>query len=315
MSSSPHEDSRSGLSALAADFLDSLRRRNASENTVKAYARDLDDFIRYFTPEHAAPPDVGALDRSAIREYLGELYARGVAKTTIARKLAAIRSWLDFLVAEGRLPTNPAKLVSTPKLPKRLPPVMTAEQANTLIDSIAPEAGAEDEADAVMERLIFELLYGCGLRVGELEGLELDDFDRGERWVRVRGKGKKVRDVPFGEKAEQALDRYLAQRAAVPGADGTRTLLIRQWGGRTRAVGARSIRRIIKKRALQTLGDSSTHPHALRHAFATHLLGDGADLRSIQELLGHANLSTTQKYTQLSLENLMEVYDRSHPKS
>ena len=312
MPRSPHEES--AWAATCASFLDSLRRENASPNTLHAYRSDLEGFAAYFEPDGSVPPPLAQLDRTAIREYLGHLHAQGASKATVARKLAAIRSLFEYLIRTGEAGSNPAKLVSTPKLPKKLPAVLTAEQANSLVDSIVPVNGGSDDK-AVRDRLIFELLYGCGLRVSELEGLEIRDIDVRERWLRVRGKGRKERDVPFGDKANAALEGYLAQRSAVPGAEGLPFLLIQRRAGETKRLSARSIRRVVKQRALAALGDSSLHPHSLRHAFATHLLGEGADLRAIQELLGHANLSTTQRYTQLSLEKIMQVYDDAHPKA
>jgi integrase/recombinase XerC len=185
--------------------------------------------------------------------------------------------------------------------------VPTAEQTNVLIDGVA--ADTLDRPFPERDRVLFELLYGCGLRISELVGLNLDDFDRGERWIRVRGKGRKERQVPYGSKSDSALDNYLAVRAAKPG---ERALLINRLGSRLTDRGARGI---VKLYSRLISGDASIHPHSLRHAFATHLLADGADLRAIQELLGHARLATTQKYTQVSLTDLMAVYDRAHPKA
>jgi integrase/recombinase XerC len=182
---------------------------------------------------------------------------------------------------------------------------MTTEQANALLDGVA--AGKLERPHPARDLAILELLYGCGVRVSELVGLNLDDLDRGERWLRVRGKGRKERQVPFGGKAADALERYLAERAS-----GEQALFLNHRGGR---LTDRGVRGIIKLYATLIAGDSSLHPHSFRHAFATHLLSDGADLRSIQELLGHARLSTTQKYTQVSLTDLMAVYDRAHPKA
>jgi integrase/recombinase XerC len=208
-----------------------------------------------------------------------------------------------------------AKLVATPKIPKDLPLVMTPEQTNNLIDAVA-ESPADGNKDATerfparipRDRVIFELLYGSGLRVAELVGLDREDFDWKERWIRVRGKGRKERLVPFGKRAAEALEIYMG----LCGHEKQQAVLLNARGGR---LTTRSVDRIVKRYAMRVSGDPSLHPHSLRHAFATHLLSDGADLRAIQELLGHASLSTTQKYTQLSLEKLMEVYDRSHPKA
>jgi integrase/recombinase XerC len=244
-------------------------------------------------------------------------YARGNSNRSVARKLSAVRAFFEFLVREGAVGVNPAKLVTTPKVPKSLPAVMTPEQTNNLIDAVAevaPAAGGGENprkrfpARVRRDRVVFELLYGSGLRVAELVGLDHADFDWKGRWIRVRGKGRKERLAPFGKKAAEALERYLAVR----GHDNEPAVLLNERGKR---LTARSVERIVKQYALRVSGDPSLHPHSLRHAFATHLLGDGADLRAIQELLGHASLSTTQKYTQLSLEKLMEVYDRAHPKA
>ena len=282
-------------------FLQSLVVANASPHTLRNYASDLKQFEDYLTPPGAEPPAVAAIDHLHIREFLGSLFARDNGRRTVARKLASLRALFRFLTREGAVPANPARLVSTPKIPKVLPPVMTAEQANNLVDATSKEGTARD-------RLILELLYGCGLRVAELVGLDLEDFDWNERWVRVRGKGRKERQVPFGSQAAEALERYLQARASWGG----QALLLNQRGGR---LTVRSVERIVKRYAVLFSGDPSLHPHSFRHAYATHLLSDGADLRSIQELLGHASLSTTQKYTQLSLKELMEIYDKAHPRA
>jgi integrase/recombinase XerC len=242
-----------------------------------------------------------------MREWLGDLYQRRLSPVSVRRKLAAVRSLFQFLAKDGSVPTNVARLVKTPKAPQRLPAVPTAEQTNDLINAVA-----EDRLERPFperDRLIFELLYGCGLRISELVGLDLDDFDAREQWIRVRGKGRKERQVPYGSTAAAALEKYLAVRSAKPKERG---LLLNRLGTRLSDRGARGI---VKLYARLISGDASMHPHSLRHAFATHLLSDGADLRAIQELLGHARLATTQKYTQVSLTDLMAVYDRSHPKA
>jgi integrase/recombinase XerC len=218
--------------------------------------------------------------------------------------------------SRAAIAANPARLVRTPKAPKRVPIVPTAEQTNTLVDTVA--ADTLDRPHPARDLLIFELLYGCGIRISELAGLNLEDFDRTERWVRVLGKGRKERQVPYGAKAADALEKYLEVRAKL--ADGAgprpamdeRALLLNHRGRRLSDRGARGI---VKFYARMISGDSSLHPHSLRHAYATHLLADGADLRAIQELLGHARLATTQKYTQVSLTDLIAVYDRAHPKA
>jgi len=226
---------------------------------------------------------------------------------TIRRKLAAVRSLYRFMLREGTIATNPARVVRTPKAPQRVPIVPTAEQTNRLVDAVA--ADTLDRPHPERDLLIFEMLYGCGLRISELAGLNLDDFDYRERWIRVRGKGRKERQVPYGSKAAAALEKYLSIRAARPG---ERALLLNHAKSR---LSDRGLRKIVTFYARMISGDASLHPHSLRHAFATHLLSEGADLRAIQELLGHARLATTQKYTQVSLTDLMAVYDRAHPKA
>jgi integrase/recombinase XerC len=282
-------------------YLAGLARENASPHTLRNYAADLEQFADCFSP---APSKIGALE---LREWLGDLYDRGLSVITIRRKLAAVRALYRFMLREGVIASNPARLVRTPKAPKRVPVVPTAEQTNTLVDAVAEDTLERPHPER--DLLIFELLYGCGLRISELVGMNLDDFDRSERWIRVRGKGRKERQVPYGGKAETALDKYLGARAAKAG---ERALLLNHHGSRLSDRGARGI---VKLYARLILGDASLHPHSLRHAYATHLLSDGADLRSIQELLGHARLATTQKYTQVSLTDLMTVYDRSHPRA
>jgi integrase/recombinase XerC len=199
--------------------------------------------------------------------------------------------------------------VLTPRAGQKLPVVMTAEQANALVD--APPGEQFHAAWPTRDRAMLEFLYGCGLRASELVGMNLDDIDFGERWVRVRGKGRKERQVPFGKKAAAALERYLGERTAATETREEAVFLNR----RGTRITTRGVQGIVKLYALVVAGDSSIHPHSFRHAYATHLLSDGADLRAVQELLGHARLSTTQKYTQLSLTDLMAVYDRAHPKA
>jgi integrase/recombinase XerC len=291
-------------------FLDELRRQNASEHTVRNYASDLEQFTAYFTIADKPKPSVEQLDTLAIREWLGHLYEQRLTAVSMRRKLASVRSLFKFLLREGVVAKNVARLVRTPKAPKSLPEVMTAEQTNALVDGVLPAADEFERPYPARDLAIFELLYGCGLRISELAGLNLDDFDFNERWIRVRGKGKKERQVPYAGKASAALDRYLALRQ--PAGSAERAVFLNHRGGRLTDRGARGI---VKFYARMVTGDSSIHPHSLRHAYATHLLSDGADLRAIQELLGHARLSTTQKYTQVSLADLMAVYDKAHPKA
>ncbi len=286
-------------------YLDSLRQANVSPHTLRNYEADLRQFAEYLSPADADPPPPAGIDSLLLREWLGGLYQHGLDAVSIRRKLACIRSFFKFLLREGTIATNAARLVRTPKAAKRIPPVPTAEQTNLLVDGVA--ADTLDRPHPERDLLLFELLYGCGLRISELVGLNLTDFDQSERWILVRGKGRKERQVPYGSKAAAALEKYLTARASPQAA-----LFLNHRGERLSDRGARGI---VKLYARLLAGDSALHPHSLRHAYATHLLADGADLRAIQELLGHARLSTTQKYTQVSLTDLMAVYDRAHPKA
>jgi integrase/recombinase XerC len=297
----------SDLEAQIERYLAELERRGVSPHTSRAYAADLAEFLEYLSPPETEPPEPAALDTLTLREWLMGLYARKLATVTIRRKLAALRGFFAFLRRDGLVKTNVARLVYTPKAPKRAPEVMTEEQANTLLDSVA--AGQLERPHPARDLAIFELLYGCGVRVSELAGIDLEDIDRAEGWVLVRGKGHKERQVPLPGKAKAALERYLAER---PVMRDERALLLNHRGGR---LTDRGIRGIVNLYAAFLTGDSSIHPHSFRHAYATHLLSSGADLRAIQELLGHARLSTTQKYTQVSLVDLMRVYDKAHPKA
>ncbi len=304
------------VAPMAERFLQSLRRRNASENTVLSYGKDLALFAEHFVAGGNPDFSIDDVTGHTIREFMSEGLGRGLTRATVARRLSALRAFFDFLVQEEGLPRNPARSVASPKIPKKLPSVMTPEEANQFVDSVKCDGNRVQSQDKVVrDRLILELLYGTGLRVSELVGLDVDDIDRRERWINVRGKGRKERQVPFGEKAGAALDRYLEDRARLKAPREIRALFVHRWGRRFRRLTARSVGLILKKYATAFNGDPALHPHSLRHAFATHLLSEGADLRAIQELLGHANLSTTQKYTQLSIEHLMRVYDSAHPKS
>lgn len=292
----------------AAKYLAELERRGASAHTLRNYASDLGQFANYFEPAGAEPPEIEELDLPLMREWLASLYDRKLADVSVRRNLAAVRGLFKFLRQEGVLETNVAARLRTPKAKQRLPEVMSAEKTNRLIDAV--EAGEPVEKPSRERDLaMLELLYGCGIRVGELVGIDLDDMDMAEGWLRVRGKGNKERQVPVAERATAAVERYLAVRSA-PSEE--RALFL---NSHKKRLSDRQVRRLVKFYAFAATGDSSVHPHSFRHAYATHLLNDGADLRSIQELLGHARLSTTQKYTQVSLKDLQAVYDRAHPKA
>lgn len=297
----------SEISRAIHDFLEERARRNDSEHTLRNYGADLEEFLEYFSPPGSRPPALEAIDLLSLREWLAHLYDRQQKPATIRRKLASLRSLFRYLSKERRLEGDPARLLRLPKMPKTLPEAPNTEVTNALVDG-SSRADLERPFPA-RDRLLLELLYGCGLRISEAVGLDLNDFDRTERWIRIRGKGKKERQTPYGSKAAAALDAYLDARRP---ARESRALFLNHRGARLSDRGARNI---VKFYATNVVGDSSIHPHTLRHAFATDLLSHGADLRAIQELLGHARLSTTQKYTQVSLTDLMRVYDKAHPKA
>jgi integrase/recombinase XerC len=288
-----------------SQFLRALREKNASAHTIKAYSQDLGKFAAY-----VGDADLKQVDHVRIRGFLSHLYEQGLSKTSVARALAAVHSLYRWLAREREVEQNPAMLVATPRLPKKLPRVPTIEEINTVLDGDLPLAASFPERD----RLILELLYGCGIRNSELVGIDLDDVRWSAEAILVRGKGRKERYVPFGEGVKTALATYLPVRQQLLSRRKrpTRALLINRRGGR---LTTRSVGRIVKRIAVAKGLPPDVHPHTLRHAFGTHMLEEGADLRAIQELLGHERLSTTQRYTQLSMKHVLEVYDRTHPRA
>ncbi len=325
--------------------------RNASPHTVLNYGNDLRQFVAYLSPPGAPVPGLTAVTHQMIREYVSHLHDLRLQKSSIARKLAALRSFFKHCVREDLLKENPARLVASPKLPRRIPSVISAEEMNAFLNQfLAMETaaggdlparkrfrrgantaeGPSDQGASLLirrDRAVLELLYAAGLRVSELTGLNLADIEQKERMLRVLGKGDKARVVPYGSKAAEALAAYWPVRE---------DLLLRRRGRRGRSASStrpsdpaegdavflnyagrrltqRSVGRIVKKYVRLINVNWDLHPHSLRHAFATHLLADGADLRAIQELLGHQSLSTTQKYTHASIRQLMDVYDKAHP--
>lgn len=281
--------------------------RNVSEHTRLAYRRDLEAFCRFLEtlPEMtgAGSGMVARIDQLVLRRYLAKLH-KTHKKSSIGRKLAALRTFFRYLVREGVLKVNPGELVSTPRQERYLPQVLSVDEAYALLDR-----AQQGDPLGLRDRAILETLYSCGLRVGELTGLNVASVDLVEGLVRVLGKGRKERIVPIGGQAILALNRYLEARGAVAPGD---PLFLNHRGGR---LTPRSVQRNLKKLLLAGHIFKDATPHALRHSFATHLLDGGADLRSIQELLGHESLSTTQKYTQVSVDRLMDVYDKAHPRS
>jgi integrase/recombinase XerC len=311
------EANPSPLGQLATAYLAVLANERASSpHTLRAYERELHAFVAYIVKHQGHETPASAIEHTRIRAWLGSLYDRGLSKASAARALAAVRSWFRWLARFGHVNQNVASLVATPKLPRHLPRVPSIEQMNRVVDSI----GDKDDSAAswpARDAVIFELLYGCGIRNAELTGLNLADIHWANEAILVRGKGQKQRYVPLGDAAAQAVRAYLAERqarlaAAQRSSDALLLNLHLRGSGR---LSSRSVARIVKRIAIQRGLSSDVHPHTLRHAFGTHLLEEGADLRSIQELLGHERLSTTQRYTQLTAAQLTQVYDRTHPRA
>ena len=316
----------SEFETLGEQFLAMLQnQRNASAHTMRAYRREVLNFAAYLRETLGVHAKIAAVDHLHIRAYLGQLYERGLTKASVARALAAIRSWFHWLAREHKLVQNPAVLVSTPKLPKHLPRVPSMEEVNGLLNSMETSEGVATKNDAAAwperDRMIFELLYGCGIRNSELVGIDLPDIQWKNDAILVKGKGRKQRYVPLGDEAALAMHAYLPQREArlrTAGklalvADGPLVINLRARGN-TRLT-TRSVGRLVKRIALSRGLASDVHPHTLRHAFGTHMLEEGADLRAIQEMLGHERLSTTQRYTQLTAAQVQRVYDETHPRA
>jgi integrase/recombinase XerC len=309
-------------------FLAALaHERGASEHTLRAYRRELHDFAAFLVASRGADVAIRTIEHQHIRAYLSELYQRGLSKASVARALAAIRSWFKWLARQGEVEQSPAVLVATPKLPKHLPRVPTIEEMNRAVDGTGNKVGnkagdAEAAAWPERDRVIFELLYGCGIRNAELVGLDLKDIHWANEAILVRGKGRKERYVPLGDAAAEALRAYLPLREARLAESQKQSdalmlsarLRVGKNGAAARLT-TRSVGRIVKRIALANGLPAEVHPHTLRHAFGTHMLEEGADLRAIQELLGHERLSTTQRYTQLTVGQVAEVYDRTHPRA
>jgi integrase/recombinase XerC len=330
------EGVRSEFSDLTERFLAVLAtQRGSSEHTLRAYTREIRSFATYLAEMLGTGAKIQAVEHTHIRSYLAVLYERGLTKASAARALAAIRSWFRWLAKERLVEQNPAVLVSTPRLPKHLPRVPTVEEVNRVLNSleISPKRSAPRHVDEVAEgreesirwpereRAIFELLYGCGIRNSELVGLNLDSVKWADEAILVRGKGRKERMVPLGDEAAMALRNYLPGREERLRAAGKGNLvnqgplLINLRARGTCRLTTRSVGRIVKAIALSRGLAADVHPHTLRHAFGTHMLEEGADLRAIQEMLGHERLSTTQRYTQLTAGQVQRVYDETHPRA
>ncbi|GFO68877.1 tyrosine recombinase XerC [Geomonas limicola] len=290
------------MKAAIEQFLRYLENeRNSSAHTVAAYRSDLEQFTQFLEAQGLSSPD--QVDHLTIRRYLAQRH-KGLAKSSLGRKLSALRALFRFLMREGRLEKNPAELVATPKKEKRLPFHLNIDQVTTLV-----QAPGDAGLLPLRDRAVLETLYSCGIRVSELTGMDVVNLDLEGGLARVLGKGGNERIVPVGSYARQALKDYLEERGNPPA---ELPLFVNARGGR---LTRRSVARIVDAHMLLIAAMRKVSPHTLRHTFATHLLEGGADLRAIQELLGHASLSTTQKYTHVSIDRLMEVYDKAHPKA
>lgn len=301
------------MKTLLDKFQSYLRyERAASPHTLKNYMVDMSQFYSYLQKGHPAIAKGGEskikdVDTDVVRRYLSHIF-EGKAPASMARKLASLRTFFQFCIRQGLITKNPAREIATPKVPKRVPKFLTVDEVFALL-----ETASDDGVLGTRDRAIMELLYGSGLRVGELVNLNVGDTDLKSRTVRVLGKGRKERIVPMGGKAATAIVNYLEKRTSIvrPG-DTEAALFVNRHGTR---LSARSVERLMVKYIKRSGLQKTVTPHMLRHTFATHLLGQGADMRGIQELLGHASLSTTQKYTHVSIENMMNVYDKTHPKA
>jgi len=291
------------MQQLMTDFEQHLAvERNLSTHTRRAYRQDLEEFQSFLQQDSTVTVSITEIDTLILRRYLACLHRKN-CRSTIARKLSALRSFFAYLVCQGVLISNPGELIATPRQEKYLPKVLTVDEVFALI-----ERQGGSELLVCRDRAMLEVFYSCGLRVGELTALNVDSVDLEQDLVRVLGKGRKERLVPLGRQARVALERYLDLRGEAQDHD---ALFLNYRGGR---LSARSIERNFKQLLLKAGLVKDATPHSLRHSFATHLLDGGADLRAIQELLGHASLSTTQKYTQVSIDHLLDVYDRAHPR-
>ena len=277
--------------------------RSVSTHTVTAYRNDLEQFLRFLASGVSPPSHPDEVDHLAIRRFLAHLHGE-LKKSSIGRKLAAVRAFYRYLLREGIVVKNPAELVSTPKKEQKIPFHLSIDEITALV-----EGPGETTILGLRDRAILEVLYSCGIRLSELTVLRVQDIDREGRLVRVLGKGNKERIVPLGRQAATAVAAYLEERRAPPG---DAPFLLNARGGR---LTGRSVARIVDNYLIKLATMKKVSPHTLRHTFATHLLEGGADLRAIQELLGHASLSTTQKYTHVSIDRLMEVYDKAHPRA
>jgi len=284
-------------------FLRSMEHvRGASRNTISAYGRDLAEFMGHLE-SRGIPLD----HPDSMKLFMGYLFRRGLARTTMARKVSAVRSFYRFLVRQGIVEVNPGDGIPTPKIPRTNPRFLNLEEVTALLDS-----SAGDQTTDLRDLAMWELLYSSGLRISELAALNTGDWNPEGRLIRVLGKGNKTRLVPLGDKAAFRLENYMRASNRWPTDRGPSPVFLNRRGGR---ISVRGIQQRLEKRLRECGLDTRISPHVLRHTFATHLLESGADLRAIQEMLGHESLQTTQRYTHVTLERLLEIYDRAHPRS
>ncbi len=286
--------------------------RTASKHTLRAYLCDVRGFLRFLTDRYFGGPDSpieavkpGEIDRLKMRAYLAHLQSGKISKRSAARKLSAIRAFFDFLMDDGVIESNPADEVSRPKARRQLPEFRSTEEVKRLLEAPSP-----DTVIGIRDRAVLETLYSAGIRVGELCGIALDRLDLAGGGVRVKGKGDKERSALLGRHAIAAINEYLKARTELDAGISGDMLFLSRTG---RPLQERDVHRLVSKYARKLWGNRSISPHTLRHSFATHLLDGGADLRDVQELLGHSSLSTTQIYTHLSVERLRSIYDDAHP--
>ncbi|MFN7967068.1 MAG: tyrosine recombinase XerC [Acidobacteriota bacterium] len=282
--------------------------RDQSPETARAYASDLNDLVSFLDQRRGGEPaEPSDIDARLLRGWMADMHGRGLSASSVARHLSAARALFRWLAKRGEIALNPAAEVRNPKKAQRLPDRLDVEDVSAILE--APNATT---FAGKRDRALLELLYGAGLRVSELVSLDLDDLHLGERTARVVGKGNKERIVPFGRKAADALRDYLKAAGGLRRGQDVDAVFLNQRGGR---LTDRSVRRVLDAAVDKIALSRGVHPHVLRHSFATHLLESGMDLRAIQELLGHARLSTTQRYTRLALDRILEVYDQSHPRA
>ncbi|HJR19653.1 MAG TPA: tyrosine recombinase [Actinomycetota bacterium] len=292
---------------VVAAFLRHLEaERDLSPNTVAAYRRDLEQYLEFCTRLRSDPLTA---THQTVRRFLAWLTTRGMARASIHRKAATLRAFYRYCVRGGVRADNPATVVATPKRANLLPAVLKRAQAESLV-----ELPPTDEPDGLRDRAILELLYGCGIRVGELTALDMDELDFSRGQVRVLGKGRKERIVPVGEPAADALRTYLAKGRSWFMRDGSPPAAL-FYNRKGKRIGQRDVRAVVTKYAREVVPGGKTSPHTFRHSYATHLLEGGADLRTVQELLGHVDLRTTQIYTRVSREKLRQIYELTHPRA